>query len=210
MLSRAFRFTVTGVALAAIAAASAASSQTGSGLPSFSSIDLPKGGHVVVRRGTMPAVTFVQGSREFTRVTVRNGTLVIERCLSRCPRGYRLELEVTAPSLAGVSFANGGSIRVASGFPRVHAFTVSVNNGGTADVRSVVADRVDASISQGGRILTIPGSMMLARVSNGGAIIYWGNARVDSSTRYGGVVAKGEPGEIDRPLTEVGAYSRVH
>ncbi len=210
MLSRSFRLTVTGVALVSIAAAGEGSAQTIRGLPSFSSIDLPKGGHVVVRPGTAAAVTFVQGSREFTRIAVRNGVLVIERCPNRCPRGYRRELEVTAPSLTGVSFANGGSIRVASGFPRVQAFTVSVNNGGTADVRSVVAERVDASISQGGRILTIPGSTMLARVNNGGAIIYWGNARVDSSTRYGGVVAKGEPGEIDRPLTEVGAYSRVH
>ena len=210
MLSRSIRFTVIGVALAAIAAAGTASAQTGSGLPSFSSIDLPKGGHVVVRPGTTPAVTFVQGSRELTRITVRNGVLVIEKCPNRCPRGYRLELEVTAPNLTAVSFANGGSIRVASGFPRVQAFTVSVNNGGTADVRSVVADRVNASVRQGGRILTIPGSTMLARINNGGAIVYWGNARVDSSTEHGGVVTRGEPDEIDRPLAEVGAYFRAH
>lgn len=173
-------------------------------LAPFSAIEIRHGGHAVVRQGSAQRVSFVQGSAEHTRMAVTNGVLVIDKCPGDCPRGYRLEVEVIMPAVTRLSLANGGRIQTRGSFPRQQDFVASVAHGGTVDVRSLAVDRVSASVEHGGRILTVPRASLSARVTQGGVITYWGNAQVRSSIQHGGVVHKGEPGDIDEPLSDAG------
>jgi hypothetical protein len=189
------------VALGAVTSATLPA-QTTVQLPAFSSIELPKGGHVTVQRGPAQRVTLVQGSLDHSRFTViEGGRLVVEKCIRKCPDGYRLQIEIVAPSLTGISLANGGTIQSRGTFPRQSELTVAVAHGGTIDVRSMTVDRVTASVDQGGRILTVAQAGLSARVNQGGVIIYWGDARVRQSVEHGGVVQRGDPREVDLPLT---------
>jgi hypothetical protein len=176
----------------------------------FNSIDLPNGGHVVVQRAPTQRVTLVRGSLDYTRLAVADGgRLVIDKCFHKCPSGYRLELEILAPILTRISLANGGRIQSRGSFPRQSELAVAVNQGGTIDVRSMVADRVIASVNQGGRILTVPQASLSARVTQGGVITYWGDPQVRSSVEHGGDVHKGDAGEINLPLSEVESSSHL-
>ena len=173
-------------------------------LAPFNSIELPDGGHVILRPAPTRRVTLVRGSLDYTRVaTTDGGRLIIDKCSSKCPKGYRLEVEVLAPSLTGISLANGGSVQSLAGFPRQSDLAVAVRHGGTIDVRSMVADRVTASVYQGGGILTVPRAWLLASVTGGGAITYWGDPQVKSSLGHGGAVSKGNASEINAPFSEI-------
>ena len=174
-------------------------------LAPFSAIESLNSGHVTLRPGSTQRVTMLKGSLEYTRVAVtERGVLVIEKCDVECPRGYELELEILVPSLARISLANGGRIQSLGSFPRQGELSVAVSHGGTIDVRSMVADRVTASVEQGGRILTVPEVRLLASVRQGGVITYWGKGKVSSSIEHGGVVNRGTAGELDLPLSEIG------
>jgi hypothetical protein len=176
----------------------------------FNSIELPNGGHVLLQRAPTQRVTLVRGSLDYTRLTVTDrGRLVIDKCFRKCPSGYRLELEILAPSLTGVSLANGGSVQSRGSFPRQSELAVAVSHGGTIDVRSMVAQTVTASVNQGGRILTVPQASLSARVTQGGVITYWGDPQVWSSVEHGGDVHKGDAGEINLPLSEVESSSHL-
>lgn len=178
--------------------------QTTLQLAPFNSIDAPNGAHVVLRAASTQRVTLVRGSLDYTRLAVADGgRLVIDKCARTCPRGYRLEIEISAPSLTRISLANGGIIRAGGSFPRQSELAVAVAHGGTIDVRSMVVDRVTASVNQGGRILTVAQAGLSARVTQGGVIIYWGDARVRSSVEHGGVVQRGDARELDLPLTSL-------
>lgn len=177
----------------------------------FSSIELPHGGHVVLQRAASQRVSLVRGSLDYTRVAVADGgRLIIDKCYRKCPRGYRIELEVQTPSVNGISLANGGSVQTRGNFPRQSELSVTVSHGGTIDVRSMAANRVTAAVNHGGRILTVPQTWLAARVTQGGAITYWGNAQVRSSTEHGGVVQRGTAEEIDLPLSEIGSPTTSH
>ena len=115
-------------------------------------------------------------------------------------RDYGTEVEVELPSVTRLAISNGGWIRTIGSFPRQAEMEVEVRNGGTIDTRSMVADKVTASVDQGGRILTVPGVSLSATVSHGGAITYWGNPRVMRSIEDGGVVQKGEADELSASL----------
>jgi hypothetical protein len=172
----------------------------------FNSIELPHGGHVVLQRAPTQRVSLVRGSLDYTRLTATDGgRLIIDKCFRKCPRGYRLELEILAPNVTGLSLANGGSIQSRGSFPRQSALAVAVSHGGTIDVRSMVASRVTASVNHGGRILTVPQASMSARVTQGGVITYWGDGQVRSSIEHGGVVQRGGEDEIDLPFSEIGS-----
>lgn len=169
-------------------------------LGTFHSIRAGNGGHVELRYGPAHRVTMVQGSSQYSRVFVNEGgVLVIDRCRAHCPRGYELEVEVLAPSLTRVSLAHGGRIEARGTFPRQRELAVDVNNGGRIDVRSLVADRVTASVEQGGGIMLAAQVSLSASVAQGGIITYWGNARVTSEVEHGGVVTRGEPEERSAP-----------
>ncbi|HJQ10090.1 MAG TPA: hypothetical protein VJ840_03590 [Gemmatimonadaceae bacterium] len=177
----------------------------------FNSIDLPHGGHVVLERGATQRVSLVRGSLDVTRLAVtEGGRLVIDKCYRKCPRGYRLELQVITPGITGASLSNGGSIETRGTFPAQSVLTVAVSNGGTIDVRSLVANRVNASVNQGGRILTVPQAWLMATVTQGGVVTYWGNGQVRSSIDHGGVVQMGSADELDLPLSEIGPATISH
>ena len=132
------------------------------------------------------------------------GVLVIDE--KRIGRGKktRTETEIQVPNLQSVSLSNGGWIRSTGSFARQTDLDVDVSHGGTVDVRSMNADRVTASVEQGGRILTVPQQQLFATVQQGGVIIYWGDARVESSVQHGGDVQKGIAAEKTLPLHEAG------
>jgi len=67
----------------------------------------------------------------------------------------------------------------------------------------MAVDRVNASVEQGGRILTMPRGSLFARIAQGGVITYWGNAKVDYAVQHGGIVNKGSLEEINVPLAEI-------
>lgn len=185
--------------------------QTGVQVEPFNSLELPQGGHVTLRPSPTQRVRLVKGSLDYTRLTVSDrGALVIDRCYRKCPRGYRLELEILSPNLTRISLANGGSIQSRGSFPRQSDLVVAVAHGGTIDARSIVARRVTASVNQGGRILTVPQTSLSASVAHGGAIIYWGDAQVIESIDDGGVVTRGSAGELDLPLSEIGFPVMTH
>jgi Putative auto-transporter adhesin, head GIN domain len=197
------RLLVTTIVLFAVS--EAAPAQTSVQVPAFSAIEISNGGHAVLRSAPAPRVTILTGSLDYTRIAVTNaGVLVIDKCRVKCPRGYVLDVEILAPGVSSISFANGGWIRTVGTFAPQPDLSVDISHGGTIDVRSLAAERVTASVQHGGRILTVPRESLSATVTQGGAITYWGNGRVRQSVQHGGVVQKGSPDEIDLPLAEPG------
>ncbi|MFL5565757.1 MAG: GIN domain-containing protein [Gemmatimonadaceae bacterium] len=196
------RLLVAGILLAA-----PLSAQTRIQVGPFNSIEAPHGAHVVLQRAATQRVNLVRGSLDYTRVTTDGGRLIIDRCFRKCPKDYRLELEILTPNVTGLFLANGGSIQSRGGFPRQSDLAIAVSNGGTIDARSIVTDRVIATVNQGGRILTVPQATLSATINQGGAITYWGDPQVRSAVEHGGVVIKGRAGELDLPLSEVGVFT---
>src|SRR5688500_15884689 len=196
-----------GAASSAAAGAASAShqSQTPLRLPAFNAIQV-NSGHVTLRSAAMQRVTVLAGSLDYTRVSVTSGgVLVIDKCSVKCPRGYRLEVEIQSPSVSRISLANGGWVESVGTFARQADLATRVNHGGTIDVRAIAADRVNAEVEQGGRILTAPRGSLFATVTQGGAITYWGNPRVQESVQHGGVVTRGSAEELTVPLADLGS-----
>lgn len=178
--------------------------QTPVQLPAFNSIQV-NSGHITLRPAATQRVTLLRGSLDYTRVSVTSGgVLVIDKCNVKCPRGYRLEVEIQTPSVSRISLANGGWVESVGSFARQGDLATRVNHGGTIDVRAMAVDRVNAEVEQGGRILTAPRGSLFATVTQGGAITYWGNPRVQESVQHGGVVSKGSADELTVPLADLG------
>ena len=147
--------------------------------------------------------SFLKGSPDQTQVTVAAGDrLVIDKCERKCGRGYELEIEIVTPELASITLAHGGWIQSRGSFPRQAAIDVTVDNGGTIDIRSMSVASINASVLSGGRIYAKPLTAIAASVVEGGNITYWGDARVTQSIRHGGVVERGDPSEADTPFLE--------
>jgi hypothetical protein len=174
-------------------------------LAPFRSVELRNGAHAILRYGQTQRVTFLKGSPDHTQVTIASGdALVIDRCKSKCPEGYELEIEIVTPELARLTVAHGGWIQSHRSFPRQAEIGVTVDNGGTIDIRSMSVGSVTASVLSGGRILAKPLAAMTASVVDGGNVTYWGDARVTQSIQHGGVVERGTPSDADRPMSEIG------
>ncbi len=170
---------------------------------SFHEVELRNGGEVVVRHGAEPSVSLVEGDRRTTRINIAGGRLVIDRCAVRCPRGYRLRVDVVTPSLTALSVSDGGSLQAGRGFPRQANVAASVSSGGVLDIRALPVEDVTASVAHGGLIFTRPARRLAAAVAQGGAITYWGDPDVTRSIRQGGVVARGEAADEARPLADL-------
>ena len=170
---------------------------------SFRSIELRGGGIATVRHGSVRRVT-VLGENPGRPIRIDGGSLVIDRCSDRCPRGrHRIEVEIVTPELDRVAVTGGGRIALDGAFPRQEAIAASVSSGGLVDIRRLEAARVAAAVDNGGRILAFPGEALAASVSDGGNVIYWGDPAVTSSIRRGGVVEKGHPADLGRPLASL-------
>ncbi|HKY97870.1 MAG TPA: DUF2807 domain-containing protein [Gemmatimonadaceae bacterium] len=173
----------------------------------FSSINLPDGGHVIVRESPTQRVTLIQGNRDLTRIEVtdRGMLMIVDNCDTKCPRGYELEVEILTPRVASLAISNGGWIRTVGSFSGQSELSARVAHGGTIDARSMLVDNVNAAVEQGGRIFTSPRTSLTANVYQGGVVLYWGNPRVQRSIRKGGVVQKGTAAEFAVPLEEAAA-----
>jgi hypothetical protein len=142
-------------------------------------------------------VTLVEGSTGHTGVRVEPsgrggpGRLVVDACRTRCPRDYRLRIEIVTPDLSAVAVEGGGRIDVASGFsPRRHV-AAAVSGGGQIDLRALPARDVAAAVNGGGHLRVTATGTLAAAINGGGAIHYWGDPQVSSSIRGGGAVTRG-------------------
>lgn len=191
------------IVLFGVPQAAPVAAQTPVQVAAFNSIEVRNSTHAVLRPGPAHRVTLLKGSLDYTRIAVTNGVLVIDKCRVKCPRGYELEVEIVAPSVSRISLAHGGWLESVGTFARQADLSAAVAHGGRIDVRAIPVDRVTATVEQGGRILTVPRSSLLARVNQGGVITYWGDAEVKSSVQHGGDVHLGEAHERNLPLSEL-------
>lgn len=170
----------------------------------FDSVALQNGGTVVVRHGPVQRVTLVSGDSRYTQIDVDGGRLLIDNHHRGHSRDYRVEVEVVTPDLTAVSVSNGGTVRTAGAFPAQAAIDAHVEQGGRVDIRAIPADAVFASVYSGGGIFTNARQALTAKITSGGSITYWGDARVQKTVRDGGAVRRGRDADAERPLSEFG------
>ena len=169
----------------------------------FRSLELRNGTHAILRYGPTPRVTFLKGNPDETQVTIVSGDrLVVDKRKRERPRGYELEIEIVTPELTSITLAHGGWIQSRGSFPQQAEIHVTVDNGGTIDIRSMSVASIKASVLSGGKIFAKPLTAIAASVVDGGNITYWGDARVTQSVQHGGVVERGDPSEADAPFLE--------
>ena len=160
----------------------------------FRSIHASNGSHVSVTYGPVQRVSLIDGDTRCTHINVGSDQrLFINTSRSDCGDDYRPEVEVVTPEISAVSVSNGGILRSVGAFPVQGSIDVHVEQGGTLDVRSLPADRVDASVYSGGRIFTSCHKTLNASVKSGGNIVYWGDvADLHKSVKDGGAIQRGE------------------
>src|SRR3712207_9218716 len=100
------RMKMIAAALAAACLSAPAASATVVQLPRFDAIDLEGGGRVILRHGAQQKVTIVEGDADVSRIEVDRRSLRIAPCDGRCPAGYRLVVEVGAPSVSEIGRAS--------------------------------------------------------------------------------------------------------
>ena len=160
-------------------------------VPDFHSVELRGGGEVTLTPGPR-GVTILEGSSQVSRIFVTNeGKLQIDACSGRCPRHYRLRVEVRSPRAPSAAIAGGGAIRALGGFPAAGRIAAAVDGGGAIDLRSVDAIDVTAAVNGGGIISVRPRSRLTAAVNGGGDIRYWGDPQVTMAVQGGGTVRPG-------------------
>ena len=161
-------------------------------VPAFRSVELRGGGDVTLRAGRAQQVTILEGSSQVSRIYVaRDGKLRIEACNNRCPRNYRLRIDVQSPRVPDVAIAGGGRIHASGGFPTQGEVAAAVDGGGHIDLRSIEATHVTAAVNGGGHIAVRPRARLTAAVNGGGDIRYLGNPQVTMAVQGGGTVRPG-------------------
>jgi hypothetical protein len=161
-------------------------------VPQFRSVELRGGGDVAVVPGPVERVTILEGSNQFTHMYVENGgQLRIDACNERCPREYRLRIEIQSPRVPNLAVSGGGQITTMGGFAPEGHLAVAVNGGGKIDARSVDASEVSAAVNGGGELLVRPRQSLAAAVNGGGNVRYWGHPSVSMAVRGGGNVTAG-------------------
>lgn len=170
----------------------------------FRSVSLQNGGEVILRHGSRQQVTVVQGTADCVEATIEDGDRLVIDHRHGCTEGHRITVEIVTPEVDGLAVMNGGTIRTSGDFPRQTDIAVAVEDGGTVDLRAMVVDRVTAAVHDGGRIMTRAEDALTAQVAHGGAVTYWGSPRVTSAVDGGGVIARGKPADLDKPLDAFG------
>lgn len=160
-------------------------------VPAFRSVELRGGGSVLLRPAAQQRVTLLEGSTQFTRLTVdRHGKLRISICEGRCPRQYRLRVLVEGPQVPDVGITGGGSIAASNGFAAQRSLSAGINGGGSIDLRNVAATSISAAVNGGGSISVRPQARLNAAVNGGGAVRYWGDPQVTMAVHGGGTVSR--------------------
>ena len=165
-----------------------ASAETEVQLPRFEAIELQGGGHVILRHGARQKVSIVQGDPNVTRLNVERRSLRISACDGSCPAGYRLVVEVVAPSVSAIAVTGGGSVEAKAGFPGRSSHALAVQGGGTIDTQALDVRQVAASVDGGGTIRTRASGNLAASVRGGGLVTYLGDPSVATSVKGGGSV----------------------
>ncbi|HEX6741913.1 MAG TPA: DUF2807 domain-containing protein [Sphingomicrobium sp.] len=156
-------------------------------VPRFQAVQLVGGGIVTIVPGATQRVTIVEGSSQFTRVRVLpDGKLKIVACGDRCPKVYRLRIEIQSPSVPDLAISGGGSITAQGGFRSQSRLSAAVNGGGTIDARAVDARTVSAAVNGGGEVRVRARSNLSAAVNGGGLVRFWGSPSYVSRSVHGG------------------------
>ncbi len=166
-------------------------------VPAFQAVQLRGGGEVVVRHGPEQRVTLIEGTSAVTRLEVEgrnNRQLVISACENRCPRNYKLRVEIVTPSLAGLAIEGGGRIGTQGGFPQQQALGLAISGGGVLDARNVRAASVTTAINGGGLINANAVQNLTAAINGGGSVRYWGDPRTTVHINGGGAVTRADGG----------------
>src|SRR6185312_14182739 len=104
-------------AAASVALASPALAGQTISVDRFSSVEASDGAHVIIRHGAQQ-VNMVEGSTEFSRFEVRDGTLHIITCEGwHCPHHYKFKVEVTMPAIDALEASDGAAIEAQGSFP---------------------------------------------------------------------------------------------
>ncbi len=178
--------------LAVAAPAGALAAQTIS-VPPFKSIELHGGGQATFRHGDRQRVVLIKGDPAIAEIRVTgDGKLVLSPCRDMCWGNHELEVEVTTPTVAGISVHGGGDLTAEGGFPRQPSLDLSVHGGGDADVRAIPADNVSVEVHGGGDAKLRAERTLHAEVHGGGDVRFWGHPQVNSSTHGGGSIESGE------------------
>ena len=165
-----------GIALAAPAFAA----QTISVGP-FSAVEASDGAHVIIRHGDRQQVTMIDGSLEFSRFEVRDGTLHLVTCQGwRCPHHYKFKVEVMMPQVDAIDASDGAYIETEGSFPGQRDLAVKATDGGNIDARAIAAANVNAHASDGGNLRRRPRETLKAHADDGGNIEYWGHPTITS------------------------------
>ena len=86
-------------------------------VPQFRSVELRGGVALTVVPGPVERVTIVDGSSQFTHMRVdADGKLKIDTCDERCPRTYRLRVEIQSPTVPDLAISGGGAIETQGRF----------------------------------------------------------------------------------------------
>lgn len=193
-----FALVATAAIVAAPAAASAAQVVS---VPAFKALELNDGGHVTVRHGAMQRVTLIEGSLQYTRFVLREHTLHIENCYVRCPRNYRLRVEIVTPSVLGLAVNDGGMMSAEGSFPLQDSVAAAVSDGGIVDARAIPAKNVAAAVNDGGIVLVTAKTNIAAHIRDGGRVTFWGDpTNIVKSIEDGGVVSRGTAGDAGKPF----------
>jgi hypothetical protein len=185
-------------ALLLVGCAPAATAQADPASAPFRSVALSDGGHVLIRHGDVHRVTLVEGRAD---IRVEGTRLRIGRCRD-CPGRNSPTVEIVTPRLDALAVDDGGRLVLEGGFPSQASLAVSVSNGGAIDARPLGADRVTASVSEGGAVFVRPARQLDAAISQGGVITYWGDPQVAEAVQGGGAVRRGRPADADRPIAD--------
>lgn len=174
-------------------AAMPAGAATDLSLPRFEAVSLKGGGNVVLRHGPQQRVRILSGDATVSSFEVKNrSSLEIEACEDRCPRDYKLEVEITAPEIDAIAVSGGGHIGMARGFPAKSSIALAVTGGGSIDTRPVEVRQVAAAVEGGGSIRTWASKSLAASIRGGGNISYRGDPTLATSVRGGGAVTRSE------------------
>lgn len=179
----------TALALAGVSAPAPAAETVS--LPHFQGVELNGGGSVTIRQGAVQRVTLLSGSSAVTQLRVTDGKLEIDACERKCPRGYKLEVELVVPELHAAAVNGGGRIVASGGFPRQGAIAAAVNGGGDINLRAIPARAAVASINGGGEIGVHADGSLTTAISGSGNVTYWGKPQITTNISGQGTVREG-------------------
>lgn len=154
----------------------------------FTGVVLAGGGDIAIRRGDTPSVRIINGG-EAMKIEVDDDALSIS-CKKPCPRGTKLDVEVTTASVEAIVIAGGGEIEVKDTFDKVDELDIVITGGGMIDAFGAPADSVDIAITGGGEIMVTAEETLDVAIIGGGTITYRGNPSIDRSIIGGGTITQ--------------------